>query len=107
MLSRINNAFASAVNKAERLPKYVVVILENDLIEFLGYSEFGVAGLLGEWIEYLAKNLAEMVKVKKEKLPKKAVKYKYPLFYWVAAPFHCWFLITLPELNSTTLWKRL
>ena len=91
MLSRINNAFASAVNKAERLPKYVVVVLDNGLIDYLGYSEFGIAGLLGEWIEYLANNLADMVKVKKEKLPKKAIKYEYPLFYWVAAPFHCWF----------------
>ena len=53
-LSRLVNSFIQALNSKFYLPNYVVVMLDNDLIEFLQYKRFAVGSLLGPWLEYLA-----------------------------------------------------
>ena len=90
MLSRIQNSFARGVNERVKLPKYVVVILDNDLIDYVS-AEAGtgnMATFLGEWIEYLMNNLLELCQLQRKSLPKKTIRDEYPLIYWVAAPHH-------------------
>ena len=91
MISRVVNSFAKGISSNKKLPKYMVIVLDNDLIEYLGYTQFGVSGLLGEWIDYLAKTLDAYVTEKKAQLPSKPVKRDWPLVYWVQAPHHRWF----------------
>ena len=91
MISRIRNSFVAGLNQkcaAGLLPKYVLVVLDDDLITFLDFKEEGVATLLGTWIEWLCTELLSLVDKRKSQLPAKSVKENQPFFYWVAAPTH-------------------
>ena len=57
ILSRIYNSFVSALNKHAKLPRLVVIVLDDDLIEALVYTNVGVSPLLGMWFEWLATQL--------------------------------------------------
>ena len=92
MLVRIHNAMTSALNgspKAARLPNYVIIVLDDDLITYLDFKESGVATLLGTWIEWLAKQFNTLVSSRGEQLPEKCNKKVF--FYWVSAPTHSCF----------------
>ena len=39
ILSRIRNVFVGALNRFERLPKLVIVALDNDILNFIGHQE--------------------------------------------------------------------
>ena len=92
MLVRIQNTFASSLNKCKYLPKYMVVVPDDDLITYLGCkNEDGIATLLGRWMEWLVDEIQELIKKKKSLLPAKACRDSYPFIYWVAAPLHHYF----------------
>ena len=88
MISRIEGLFAKGLNRMKKLPKYVIIILDDDLIQFLGYDNQGLSGILGSWIECLIKTLDDMVTERKENLPKKVLNEDYPMIYWVTCPHH-------------------
>ena len=88
MLSRIQHAICSALNTNNKLPKFIVVVLDTDLCEFLSYSQFRLSSLLGSWIKWIAKEINAAIYKKKSVLPKKALRPHEPFIYWVAAPFH-------------------
>ena len=48
MLARLQNTFASALNQSKKsmLPKYVVIVLDNDLITYLNFNKEGAATLM-------------------------------------------------------------
>ena len=46
-LSRITNTFIQAMNTKYYLPEYIIIFLDDDLIEFLQYKKYAVASLLG------------------------------------------------------------
>ena len=54
MLSRIQNTFAAALNQMKKmnLPRYVVIVLDDDLITFLNFKDEGAATLLGTWVKW-------------------------------------------------------
>ena len=89
MLSRLCSTLALAINERIKLPKFIVVILDDDLLNYLGYLDNGVAKMIGEWIEWIAEKFTELIKLRIENLPPKAVKAGYPQKYWVAPPHHC------------------
>ena len=103
ILSRIENSFARALMENKKLPKYVVVVLDNDLIEYLEYKEFGISGMYEHWLEYLAKNISKMIEDRKAALPLSAIRYEYPLVYWMALPHHKMFEDNAPrhKFNQT------
>ena len=88
MLARIESALTEAINKEIKLPHYIVVVLDADLIEHLDYNGFGVSTMLGEWIKYLADAMHNICKGRKKTLPLKAVKHDFPMIYWAAVPHH-------------------
>ena len=92
MLERLQNCLAAAINgnKDGLLPKYIVVVLDDDLIKFLGFMEEGVATLLGTWMEWIAKQFGDLIQKRLEQLPVKSSKI-VPFIYWVAAPNHSFF----------------
>ena len=71
--------------------KYLVIILDNDLIEFLDYDEYGMSKIFGEWIKHIADAIDEIIADKKKKLPEKACLEGYPLTYWTTLPHHRYF----------------
>ena len=60
MLSRIQHTVAYALDKRIKLPSYVVFILDDDLIQFLKYKDFGVSKMYGTWIEWLVKQVQDL-----------------------------------------------
>ena len=41
-VSRIRNAVARGINEHVLLPKYIVIVLDDDLIKYIGLKEYGV-----------------------------------------------------------------
>ena len=74
MLSRLRSSLASGINqqKSGLLPKYIVVVLDDDLITFLDFKEEGIATLLGTWIEWLVKEFTALIQERKNQVPEKS-----------------------------------
>ena len=88
IVRRLRNSLAVALTKNWKLPKYIVVILEGDIIDYLNYTNFGISGFYGDLLESVIKGFVAMIKTRKDQLPQKSKKATYPFIYWVAAPMH-------------------
>ena len=66
----------------------MVIILDDDLIEFLQYNKQKVATLYGTWIEYLANSFTTVIQQRQQQLPAKAQSKRNPQLYWAALPLH-------------------
>ena len=66
MLGRLENCFTAALNQTKKnaiQPDYVLVILDDDLISFLGLNSCnGLAILLGTWVQWIAESYADAIK---------------------------------------------
>ena len=100
-LSRLYNTMAHAVKEKVKLPRYIVIVLDNDIIDELSYFGYGMCTLMGEWIDFLAKNFKELCDERKKSLPLKAARADYPLIYWVMPPHHAHFTDN-PEAPNLT-----
>ena len=103
LLARLQNSMALGINstnvldKGCRLPKYVIVVLDDDLISFLQFNKEGAATLLGSWVLWLADEFSTLVKERKDQLPSKCK--ADPFFYWITAPTHQSFSRELNQLR--------
>ena len=100
MLVRIQNTFVNAVNKNHSLPKYIIVILEDDLISFMNYSGKGMSELMGNCLTWLDKKFKEGIDKRKSQLPDKAKHPDQPCVYWVLPPLHSGFSITCHKIRT-------
>ena len=91
MLSRLQNTLATAINESQRLPKFIICVLNNDLINFLKFNNIGMSPLIGEMLKWLVKEFNEIISLCKSQLPAKAVREDHPQFYWTVAPIHMHF----------------
>ena len=87
-LSRLVNSFMQAMNSKFYLPEFVIIFLDNDLIEHLQYKKLNTASLLGPWIEYLSQTVAEALHQRYQDLPLKAWPKEVSQIYWVEAVGH-------------------
>ena len=92
MLARLQNTLVTRFNqkKNEILPRYVLVVLDDDLITFLDFKREGAATLLGNWVQWLAQQFDGIVAERKNQLPVKCQNVD-TFFYWVTAPVHSLF----------------
>ena len=88
MLSRLQNCLAKAIQGEVLLPKLIVVVLDDDLINFFDYPDTGISKSLGKLIDHLMKEFNKLVAIQKEFLPKRARKPSYPSIIWIEAPLH-------------------
>ena len=95
MLVRIQNTFVSAINKAANLPKYIILIFDNDLIEYMNYLDSGMAQLLGVWVNWLISEFAAAVEKRNDQLPVRAK--LMPCIYWCLLPGHVNFYALVNE----------
>ena len=84
ILARIQNSLASALNKNKWLPKYIALVLDDDLIKYLDCHRKGISTMYGTWLEWLVKEVNALVKAKWSILPRKARSDVY--IYWLLAP---------------------
>ena len=92
MLSRLVNSLITAVNSRVKLPKVMVILLQQDFIEALQYDDSHVtisASLYGTWIEWLAEQIMNIINDANQRLPVKAQRPpEEPIIYWSATPSH-------------------
>ena len=67
------------------------MVLDDDLLEYLGYQGSGIASILGKWFEYLVTSMMTMISTRKGQLPKYATSKAYPMIYWMTIPQHTLF----------------
>ena len=92
MLSRLQNSLATGFNRMKNgiLPRYIIVVLDDDLITYLDYKCEGVATLLRTWVEWLMKQFKELLQARIDQLSKRCTKHEM-YFYWSNMPMHSHF----------------
>ena len=90
VISRFVNSFALAINSQRKIPKWVVIIPEGDLLQSTGgYTEFGISAAYGVIIEFIMSSMDNMIqKFIGTDLPNKANKFNYPYFLWIEPTLH-------------------
>ena len=89
LLLRLQNTFASAINKNISLPRYMLLVTDSEMIDFLQYSDVGMSQILGEWITWLVNEFKKLINARKDQLPTRAERDREPCLYWCLAPLHC------------------
>ena len=80
-----------AINAQALLPKYIIVILEADLIKVANHHSDGISQMLSQWVDWVANEYHRIIVSHKEKLPTKSRKFKYPQILWIATVHHNYF----------------
>ena len=88
ILSRIRNALVEAINAQVVLQRAVILVLDNDLLNYFNHYKPGVSLLLGKAVEWIANQFHRIITAHKEKLPSKSRKFKYPTILWSKLPIH-------------------
>ena len=88
-ISRLLNALITAFRSKAHLPKLIMIILEDDIIRYTGYNDYGVTALYGRLINFLSMEIVKIVDAyKKEIFPQKAVNQNWPQIVWVPPTMH-------------------
>ena len=88
VLGRMRNAFASAMNKNDKMPRFIIIAPEVDLLRCINFDKPGISIILGRCLQWLADEIYSEVTNRRLKLPARAVKAMYPQIFWVALPNH-------------------
>ena len=86
LISRIRNVLVSALNQQDMAPKLIIFTLDDDMIKFLDYEKYGASIALGKIMDSLIENINDILKCRKEQLPKKATQNTHVI--WIGAPLH-------------------
>ena len=98
MLIRLQNTVATAINNSKGMMlKFVIIILDDDLVSFLAFVGKGVGELIASWITWLTKQISELFNSRFSQLPVKAKHSFEPCIYWCSCPLHCNFS---PQTNK-------
>ena len=88
VLGRFKNTFATAINDSGWLPKYIVVVIEDDILRCVNFPEPGFSELFGHCLHWLAFQYKTMIDERKEQLPVRAKRHMHPLVFWATLPLH-------------------
>ena len=88
ILSRLRNSLVRANNAQILLPKFILVILDDDIMDAIDHYKTSISYGIGQMLEWLINEFHKLVSSHKERLPTKSQKYKYPTFIWVKIPYH-------------------
>ena len=87
ILSRLQISIAKAINEKIFLPKVIVMILHQDILEGLEKRSCELsASSMGTWLDWLATEVWAMIEKRKADLPNKAKKEMDPIIYWLPIP---------------------
>ena len=89
ILTRILNAMIEGFNRREHLPKYVLLVLDKNLIEAATEhynTDYGIKEMLSKWVTWIWKMLDRLIEIRKQDLFAKrpgAVGSKDPKVIWI------------------------
>ena len=70
-LARIVNALTEGFNKKDRLPTYIVLIIDRDMIKFMNFFNYGINQMLRDGLHYISRQLQRMIHTRMEDLTSK------------------------------------
>ena len=89
MVSRICNTIIKGLKEQKYLPKLIVVVLDDDLIKYLNFNQYGFSYASRCLLSYIMIEFKRILEAHAEHLPKKA---KHtddaPKFVWIQPPLH-------------------
>ena len=87
-VSRLRNCVVNCYNTTQKIPKWIVIIIENDLIKFLKYTEFAVTDAYEEILNWIFNELKDIRDEIRKQLPFKAKKGGWPYYLWIEPTKH-------------------
>ena len=88
IVARLRNCMVHTYNNYQILPKWVIWIVENDIIKALKYTDFGVTESYQAVLTWLFDELKTIRNELRDALPFKAKKYEWPYFLWIEPTLH-------------------
>ena len=88
-VARVHNTLVSAMSRRATLPKIIVFILEDDIIDYIDYNDYGVSEMMGPVMEYMTNEIRVSInKFKHKYLPKKSFRQHWPKIIWLMPTLH-------------------
>ena len=100
MISRLQISLARAINKSTYLPEYIIIVLEDDIMEFLEYRNYGVSAMYGTWLDWLVKEFSDLISAKQKSLPTGARNENDTQMYWATAVYHELFSLNESQMRE-------
>ena len=97
-LSKVRNVLVSALNDHQHLPKLIVMVLENDLIQSIQHNNFGVSLEGGILLEWLINETYRIILTRKDQLKNKFKCPGEPHVIWIGLPLH----VSFPDNDKRT-----
>ena len=69
MISRIRNLMAQAIKEQVLLPKFIVIVPDDDIIKYVNFSNFGVSEAYGRLINHIMVEHNRLLETQMEFLP--------------------------------------
>ena len=94
LLARIINVLIKSITDIHKIPLYLMILLDANLLQFINHHNFGISHLIGSCLEWLMKNIDIVIDAKIEELWKRkpgALKLGELKIIWVSMaqrPFH-------------------
>ena len=88
ILARLCNGFVRAIHDRIKLPKYLVITIDADIINSAQIIDYSISKIYGERINWLALEIFRLIQLHLDRLPRKAKKSNYPSIIWINPPIH-------------------
>ena len=90
ILSRIRNVLVTALNQHEKLPRFLCVIIDNDILRFINHNKHGINLELGTYLEWLLAEFDRILNIHVEQLPCKCriADQNFPHVLWFGLPIN-------------------
>ena len=79
ILNRIRNLVVEAINAEVLLPKAIVIVLNDDMLDALDHYQTGISISIGRMVEWEVNEIHSIVAKHKENLPSRSSRFKYPM----------------------------
>ena len=88
LIGRIQNCLAKAIQEEVILPKMIVFVLDEDVLQYLNHPGPGITKAMEHLIGAIMTDCDRLIASQKEYLPKRAKKAEYPQMIWILSPLH-------------------
>ena len=88
LLASMLNSLIKFITKNPTLPKYIVVLFDDDVIHWVNYEDYGVTEIYGRLMKWFITQVDRVIKSQNEYLPQKAKKHHRPYVIWMGASNH-------------------
>ena len=87
-LSRFRNLIIRAFNALCRLPRLIIIVFEDDLLQMITMDEYGISDAYKVMLKWLIREINRSITIIRDKIPKKALKEDWPHVLFLAPTVH-------------------